>query len=308
MNLLPGWQDFNYHVYLNLVTGILVVLGIAILAMRLFPRTRLVAGKIWKTYIPWFVMVPVIFLTVGSTHAVFVTALLLLSIVCITEFTKATGIYHDWQFILLIYVIVGVTYFFAYTMNYESFTDVPLFAIAALMILPVFIKRYESMLQRVALSCVCVLYLGWFPAHLSFFGDNPARFGYLLFLIIGTELNDAAAYLSGSLFGKHKLIPAISPNKTVEGLLGSLVFTSIYVVYTSAYFESFSPYLAVLSILLIWAGGTIGDLVISYIKRDVGVKDMGKLIPGHGGLLDRADSLILVAPIYFYLMIYFAKV
>jgi len=299
MNILPGWQDPNYHAYLNLVVAILLSIGTLLLILKLFTKTKVIAGKIWKTYVPWYVMLPIIFFAVGSTHFIFVSALFLLSIACIKEFTKATGLHQDWQFMLAIYSIVGLTYYFAYTLNYSNFLAIPLYALALLIILPVFLGHYKNMLQRVAISCICVLYLGWFPAHLSFFGDDPSRFGFLLFLIIGTELNDAAAYLFGNAMGKRKLLPNISPNKTIEGTLGSLLFTTAYVLTMSTYFPHFSITVVAISIIIIWAGGTMGDLVISYIKRDIGIKDMGTLIPGHGGILDRADSLILISPIYF---------
>jgi len=299
MEILPGWQDPSYHAYLRLVIAILMVIGTVLLILKLFTKTNVIANNIWKTYVPWYVMLPIIFFAVGSTHLVFVSALFLLSIACTREFTKATGLHQNWPFMLVIYVIISVTYYFAYTLNYDDFLTIPLYAIASLIILPIFLRHYQHMLQRVAISCICVLYLSWFPAHLSFFGDDPSRFGFLLFLIIGTELNDAAASLFGKALGKHQLIPDISPNKTIEGALGSLLFTTAYVFAMSAYFPHFSIAVATLSILIIWAGGTLGDLVISYIKRDIGIKDMGKLIPGHGGILDRADSLILISPIYF---------
>jgi phosphatidate cytidylyltransferase len=163
------------------------------------------------------------------------------------------------------------------------------------------------MIQKVALSTIAVIYFGWFPAHLGFLGERPDRYAYLLFVIIGTELNDAAAYLFGKLFGKHLLISNISPKKTVEGTVGALAVTSAYVLFAGRWLPGFGPLPLVLSIILLWIGGTLGDLVISFVKRDVGIKDMGALIPGHGGLLDRVDSLLFVAPLYFHMVAHYVR-
>jgi phosphatidate cytidylyltransferase len=127
----------------------------------------------------------------------------------------------------------------------------------------------------------------------------------LLFLLFATELNDIAAFTCGKLFGRRKLRPHISPNKTWAGSLGALAvsLTMPWVLHFS--FPHFGPLQCVLTGLIVGVGGQLGDLSISVIKRDLGVKDMGKLVPGHGGILDRIDSLIFVAPLFLHMARYF---
>ena len=117
-------------------------------------------------------------------------------------------------------------------------------------------------------------------------------------------VNDSAAYLVGKNFGKQKLFPSISPKKTVEGFLGGLFFACVSSYFIALYTETlnFTPWLILAIIVSVF--GTIGDLIESKFKRQAGVKDSGVIMPGHGGLLDRLDSIIFASPfIYLFLRI-----
>lgn len=135
--------------------------------------------------------------------------------------------------------------------------------------------------------------------------DVPSTTGVrlVLLLIITAECNDIFQYLTGKMFGKRKIAPKISPNKTVEGFLGGLILTPVL---TNLLGWFLLPERSILFYTLLGLGiaffGFCGDLFISRIKRRAGVKDTGRLIPGHGGLLDRVDSLIFSAPLFYWLM------
>lgn len=138
-------------------------------------------------------------------------------------------------------------------------------------------------------------------------GRNPAGAGpgLVLFIVIVTELNDVAQYCWGKTFGRHKVIPKVSPNKTWEGLLGGIFTTTLVCCGLGPYL---TPMLFPKSLffgVLLAISGFIGDVVISAIKRDLGVKDAGSLLPGHGGILDRVDSLTYTAPLFFHFIYYF---
>lgn len=140
-------------------------------------------------------------------------------------------------------------------------------------------------------------------------GASP-HYALLVFVLIW--INDTFAYLCGITFGKHKMSPRHSPNKTWEGTLGGALFCIVAALFLGNYVQtgewtltSVSPYWLPMG-AIIAAVGTLGDLVESMFKRYVGVKDSGKLIPGHGGLLDRFDSLLMVLPFAFlYLSAFF---
>ncbi len=128
-----------------------------------------------------------------------------------------------------------------------------------------------------------------------------------LILLLFIWMNDTLAYLTGSLFGKTKFIPSISPNKTIEGTFGGFIFTLAF-AFTWGYFTNWFPVWQWICLGLIASViGTLGDLAESKLKRMAGIKDSGTLMPGHGGALDRFDSLLLAAPVAFIFAVIFMK-
>lgn len=123
----------------------------------------------------------------------------------------------------------------------------------------------------------------------------------VLFLLALTESNDIAQYLWGKFCGRRKVVPKVSPGKTLEGLVGGVITTMIASLIIGPLLTPLNTLQVLLAGLLIGISGFCGDVVMSATKRDVGVKDSGKLLPGHGGLLDRIDSLIFTAPVFFIL-------
>ena len=136
-------------------------------------------------------------------------------------------------------------------------------------------------------------------------GFSSGGRGLLLFLVFLTEINDVMQFIWGKLLGRHKILPKISPNKTWEGFLGGVISTTVI-----GYFLGFLTPLSAPNVILVSAliaiAGFSGDVVISAIKRDKGIKDMGNSIPGHGGVFDRIDSLAYTAPVFFHLVYYIA--
>jgi len=135
--------------------------------------------------------------------------------------------------------------------------------------------------------------------------DKHVGAGLLLFVVFLTQANDVAQYVWGKLFGKTKIIPKVSPKKTWEGFLGGACTTLLLGLCIYSFLTPFSFVHALCAGLIIAVGGFLGDVTISAIKRDLGVKDAGQLIPGHGGILDRVDSLIFTAPLFLHFTRYF---
>jgi phosphatidate cytidylyltransferase len=128
--------------------------------------------------------------------------------------------------------------------------------------------------------------------------------GLVLFLVLLTEANDVAQYLWGKSLGRRKILPKISPNKTWAGFLGGVGTATALAVVLAPYLTPLDPLHAGIAGALIGVGGFVGDVVISAVKRDIGVKESGALIPGHGGILDRIDSLTYTAPLLFHYLRY----
>ncbi len=155
---------------------------------------------------------------------------------------------------------------------------------------------------------VCVYNLGAIPLLMRVPAEEaPAgAAGMVFLLLLATQANDVLQYCCGKLFGRHKILPAVSPNKTWEGFLGGWVLTAALIWFLAPYFTSLTPLHSALVAFVLPLAGFAGDVTMSAVKRDLGVKDTSRLIPGHGGVLDRIDSLTFTAPLYFHLMAYYA--
>jgi CDP-diglyceride synthetase len=136
--------------------------------------------------------------------------------------------------------------------------------------------------------------------ELSFL-DGNYNAAPVVFLLLTVWTADAAAYLAGNALGGPKLAPTISPNKTVSGWIGALLGIAILAIVYSSMFMAWRPMHLLLWIPLIWISATMGDLFESVLKRSAGIKDSGVFLPGHGGFLDRLDSLIFAAPFAYYI-------
>jgi phosphatidate cytidylyltransferase len=145
------------------------------------------------------------------------------------------------------------------------------------------------------------LYIGFTLGHLLLTRALPDGIFLIFFVVLVTWAGDTGAYYAGMSMGRTPLAPSISPNKTVEGLLGGCLLAVMIALIARAWFiPSFTILDAVVLGLVLTVVGLIGDLSESMFKRSAGVKDSGGLIPGHGGVLDRLDSLLLTAPTYYY--------
>ena len=189
------------------------------------------------------------------------------------------------------------------TQNVEPF----LIVIACLCTFILQFTRRESShaLTGIAVTLLGILYISWFFSFIIKIKFLPHGTLLVAFLLLVTKGGDIGAYLVGSMLGRHTLIPRISPKKTIEGLVGGLLFSFIFAVISKLYlgFIDFGHiiFLGVLLGIL----GQIGDLSESLIKRDCAVKDTGKYFPGLGGSMDILDSLLFTTPIfYFYIKIF----
>lgn len=160
----------------------------------------------------------------------------------------------------------------------------------------------HSRLTQVAVAMFTVLYIPLLASciimPLTF---NDHYFAHAILVVFMPALSDTGGLFAGMMFGKHKLSPRISPKKSVEGLLGSILFAvaGAYVVFACTYDAALWAtrwWVPLLLGIIIGIVGTYGDLCASMLKRDMGIKDMGHLLKGHGGILDRVDSILMCAP------------
>ena len=293
--------------YVMVIVGLLAVAGLMLGLMTALGKN---VSSVWRTYRGWLVMVPLVLGTILLGRTATIVGVALLAMFGFKEFARATGLYEDWWLTGLVYLaiaVLGVASFVSDPrLNYPGwfglFITLPAYVAAAILLVPILRNRSKGQLQQVALAIVGFLYFGWMFSHLGFLANTNYAYGYILYLVFAVEINDIAAFTCGKLFGKHKLRENISPNKTIEGAIGAICVSLLVPWLLWFSFPHFEPWDLVLIGLIVGIGGQLGDLVISYIKRDIGIKDMGVLIQGHGGILDRVDSMIFVAPIFFHVI------
>lgn len=187
--------------------------------------------------------------------------------------------------------------------------DLPLLLTVAFFIFAVgiILKKHKDFdLAKIVSFCAVPI-----PCSMAFFClgqviNNPTGIYYLLLLLNFSSVCDMGAYFTGVTCGKHKLCPNISPKKTVEGAIGGIVSSIVVTIILCICFKKavFLPMILTVPLCIL---GMIGDLFASSIKRSVGLKDYGNLIPGHGGIMDRVDSIIMIAPV-FYMLINFGVI
>ena len=268
-----------------------------------------------KTYCSWLIMAPLGLVVVLAGRVPVIVGVTLLAIFGFKEFARASGVYRDWWMTGAVYagiLTVGIASIMRHPRGeepgtgwYGFFVAVPVFAIALILIIPILRNRARGEVQRMCLSIVGFIYIGWMFGHLGFLANAANAYGYLCFIIFATELNDVAAFTFGRMFGRHPLRSEISPKKTWEGAFGALAVSLILPWLLRFSLPDFGPRELILAGLIVGIGGQLGDLSISVIKRDIGTKDMGAVIPGHGGILDRIDSLIFVAPLFMHMAGYY---
>ncbi|HKA62629.1 MAG TPA: phosphatidate cytidylyltransferase [Methylomirabilota bacterium] len=159
--------------------------------------------------------------------------------------------------------------------------------------------------EPMAVTLLGIGYVNWLLGYAFWLYDLPDGVKWVLLLVSVTWVGETAAYAIGSTVGRHKLAPVVSPRKTVEGALAQLIASVLGALVARAwFFSSLSIESAIVVGLLLGVVGQIGDLVESAIKRSLNTKDTGGLIPGHGGMLDRVDSLLVNTPVLFYYATY----
>ena len=162
-----------------------------------------------------------------------------------------------------------------------------------------------SVTARIGAGVLGIIYIAFPISHLILIRDLEQGRFWVLFLVCIIAANDTFAYYAGKGLGKHKLSPVVSPKKTVEGALGGLIGgVAVALVFNQIFLTHISP--KEISMLAVFIGilGQLSDLFESLIKRSAGVKDSGSILPGHGGMLDRIDSLIFPIPFLYYYLIF----
>ena len=174
-------------------------------------------------------------------------------------------------------------------------------AVATALVIPnmyffILLKGIDGFVKRASAATLAIVYIAYLGGFLILLARYSHGFHNIMTLVILVGCNDTFAYVFGVLLGKHKLAPTVSPKKTWEGFIGGLVFTAIGGALAFRYLLEFDARIGAIVGIMGVITATVGDLIESAMKRDLHLKDMGTLLPGHGGILDRLDSVLISAP------------
>jgi phosphatidate cytidylyltransferase len=160
--------------------------------------------------------------------------------------------------------------------------------------------------RKVAIQTLGTIYIPLSISYLVLIRQEPLGAEWVFFIVCVIFAGDTAAYYTGTYWGKHKLCPAVSPGKTIEGACGGLAANiGMGLFFQSYFFPAFSLGAILTFCLVIGFAGQVGDLFESVLKRSAGVKDSGGLLPGHGGILDRIDAMLFALPVAYFLKVFF---
>lgn len=242
----------------------------------------------------------------GIPFLIFTLGIALISFWEFSEMVKKKEAYPNFVLGSIVIVSIILNVYFKFLEFYVLF----LFASIIILISELF-RNKASAIINVAVTFLGILYLGLFSSSIllirEIFSQSELLYsegGYLIIsIMIAIWICDSAAFFIGSAFGKNKLFPRVSPNKSWEGAIAGFVFAIVSMIAAKAIFLDIITLTDSIIIgTIVGTVGQIGDLVESLVKRDAGVKDSSSIIPGHGGIFDRFDSLLFTAPVvYIYL-------
>ena len=241
----------------------------------------------------WYLIIGMLYL--GSRNKILIVFLFIfISYLAMIEFLELFDLKLDLVKKTSIILVIAIHYFFLYkNILYAFYFFIP----TLIVIIFIFLKKRNE----VSLGLISTVYL---ISYLPYLINTKIGITGIIVYIILVELNDIYQYISGTIFGKIKIVPKTSPNKTLEGILGGIFLLTITIFVLN---KSFDYKINIWLGIVIGIVGFLGDIYISYFKRKNNKKDSGRILSGHGGILDRIDSLIFTSPLIMVTIVFFGN-
>jgi phosphatidate cytidylyltransferase len=292
--------------------AIWALLVTATLAVYLIPAFQQL--ELQQRLTSWCWIVALFSVTLAANHSISICLFCFLSFLAFKEYISLIPTrLSDRRVLFWAYLAIFIQYYWISIHWYVMFLIfVPVYAFLFLPTRMVIAGETEGFLKAIGTLHWGLMLTVFSLGHLAYLLMLPDRgnpiagsAGLVLYLVFLTEINDIAQYIWGKSLGRHPVTPTVSPNKTWEGLIGGIITTTCLAMAIAPCLSPFDWIHALAVGLIIGCAGFIGDVTISALKRDLGVKDSGSIIPGHGGILDRIDSLTYTAPLFFHFTVYF---
>jgi phosphatidate cytidylyltransferase len=280
------------------IVGVLFVFGFGLVLF--FARKDLKAGltgELGKRFIGWMLITPLFLIATFVGGLVSVVILLIFFYRIVIEYVRVVGVERPYA--IYLYVLIPITFVIAQFLP-TLFFVLPAASILLLTLIPILTRRIDNLYLQLSFAGRGYLYLVWSVGHLILLKQSGGP-GLIMLVGVGVALSDVMQYTVGKLIGRHIISPEVNPRKAWEGLLGDFIGAGVAVaLFGFALPPQFVPPHKVALAFIIGLGAAWGDLISSLVKRVAGTKDWGNILPGHGGLLDRANSMVVVIPLVYY--------
>lgn len=299
---------FGHKLYYEtalLIVGIIGLLGAVLFFLRLrSPHFR--AG--WASVKSWFFMAPLVLIGLALPSPWPLVLLTMVSIYTIKIFFQMSGMYHRSWFVWLSYIFASLLGFAIFQQESEVYNILPMIFLGTISWVPLALNSYRQMIQYIALSLMAFIFFGWSLMHMGRLLMLDSGPFIVLYLYMLTEVSENVSLSSSRFFGRTKLFAKISPRVTLEGIVASILVTLLLAWGMRHLLPDRSERFWVAAGLASALLGRFGDLFLSVIRRDLGIRDTGIFIIGRGDMLARVNKLIFVGPIYYYLYIFLQRI
>lgn len=293
------WFDPIYQQTALTVISVIVLSG----ALIYFFRNKSHYFKIsWASIKSWMFAAPILFFSLGAPEPFPLIFLTLLAMGGAKTFFQIFGMYHRHYFVYTCYLGIIALAYATHTNRLDLYNLMPMAVFGITCLIPLVRNQFRRMIQYMSLTLLAFIFMGWSFMHLGLILKFENGIYQLMYLIILAEFCDNTILAISRYIGKIQFVSQINPRRTIESTVVSILLTIALAFGMRHLLPDGSEKYYLISALIAGLGGGAGDLVMTVIRRDLGIRDYGAFILGRGDLLNRMDRLIFVAPIYYHVM------
>lgn len=299
-NQTAAWESSAYQQTALIVLLVIIVSAIVNFIFRKKSHYSMIS---WASLKSWLILAPLMFGFMGLKQPFPIIVLTLLALYGAKVYFQILGMFHQGYFVYICYLgIVGLG-LFAQINNLTVYNEMPMLVLGLSCLVPLIERDYKNMIQYISLTLLGFIFLGWSFMHLALILNFENGLYQVMYLIILTEFCDTTNLAISRYFKGPKILPEINSKRSWHSTLVSILITIVLAYAMRHLLPDRSEKYWLASGLIASFGGVVGDLVMSVIRRDAGVKIVGPFILGRGDFLQRMDRLIFVAPIYYFIML-----
>lgn len=298
--VFPLLYNSDYRETALIVLSVIFFSGLVLFFLR---KTGFYFVSAWASIKSWLFAAPLLFLAFALPDPWPLAILVMVAIYGAKAFFQIIGMFHRSYFVLICYggiIALGVS---SYYQHLAVYNGMPMLVLAVSCLVPLIRNNYKRMIQYISITLLAFIFLGWSFMHLGLIYYFPSGVYQIMYLVILTEFCDNTNLAIGRYFKGWRLFPNIDPKRSILSTLVAILLTLALAGAMRQLLPDSSEKYWLAAGLIAGCAGVLGDLVMTVVRRDAGVKIVGPFILGRGDFLQRMDRLIFVAPIYYYVML-----